>query len=465
MFPIFLLQGNPPPKPSSSSRAIHPESLRVVARFNERRCKGLPLYGEDLITSLTVVNSARPARTRFGGMGYVNCLNASSTSAAQQQHLRQRRLSARVPNGGGGRPSKGFCRRDAGGDFRYKTAALSRLVSHCSMPTSSSPPELRLPGGSSDQLRLREGWNAGVQEAEWRLMPVLKQLSSKYGLPVAAEATEAEEEKGGSLREVSTRRLNTVPNAGVAGSRTVPSAKLEELLRILNEVRRRRGKAVVFCETDAALQLLRRSFLRSRQPFVFLDPSASKTVRVRQLERFARHPSLHWLLASPGCVPAGLPALLGGDATSISTAVFFDCPATFSPGFSSLWRPALLLGRRGGENKEAALEVRSLVCEGTVEDNIVRRGCQERLLCDVVSTSNGQAPENGVLPKVRRQTLEELLGFNGVRRTGNNRADDIDGCENEARKKRTFVAKANIAITILFISGFPRPAAPPREQR
>ncbi len=55
---------------------MHPESLRVIARFNDRRCKGLPLYGEDLITSLTVVNSARPARTRFGGMGYVNCLNA-----------------------------------------------------------------------------------------------------------------------------------------------------------------------------------------------------------------------------------------------------------------------------------------------------------------------------------------------------------------------------------------------------
>lgn len=47
--------------------AFHPESLSVIARFNERRCKGLPLYGADLIAALTVVDSIRPCRTRFRG--------------------------------------------------------------------------------------------------------------------------------------------------------------------------------------------------------------------------------------------------------------------------------------------------------------------------------------------------------------------------------------------------------------
>ena len=36
--------------------AFHPESLNVIAKFNERRCQGMPLYGQDLIEVLTIVS-------------------------------------------------------------------------------------------------------------------------------------------------------------------------------------------------------------------------------------------------------------------------------------------------------------------------------------------------------------------------------------------------------------------------
>lgn len=40
--------------------AFHKDSLHVIARFNERRCMGMPLYGQDLLDALTVVDVVRP---------------------------------------------------------------------------------------------------------------------------------------------------------------------------------------------------------------------------------------------------------------------------------------------------------------------------------------------------------------------------------------------------------------------
>lgn len=42
------------------TEAFHKDSLHVIARFNERRCNGMPLYGQDLLDALTVVDVVRP---------------------------------------------------------------------------------------------------------------------------------------------------------------------------------------------------------------------------------------------------------------------------------------------------------------------------------------------------------------------------------------------------------------------
>ena len=41
---------------SSASPAFQRDSLNVIAKFNERRCNGMPLYGQDLIEVLTIVS-------------------------------------------------------------------------------------------------------------------------------------------------------------------------------------------------------------------------------------------------------------------------------------------------------------------------------------------------------------------------------------------------------------------------
>ncbi len=248
------------------------------------------------------------------------------------------------------------------------------------------------------------------------------------------------------------------------------------------DVRRRRSKAVVFCETDDALQHLRRRLLCLRHPCIHLEEgrAGKKAARLRQLARFAAShagagPSC--LLASAQCSPAGLSAL--GTATDLDTVVFYDSPASlsqvrlhcttggksenfplklstrhlgksYSPcllnrcatfilrqGFVSRWRPRLLSRQSGSD-----LEVLSLVCEGTVEDKISDRRLQERLLSDLSSPVLSLSSEEASAAPVRlhRRTVEDLLGFERRVEEGNN------GCEKEVKR---YCHKCYLVTTIV----------------
>ena len=105
----------------SQLNAFHEDSLHVIARFNERRCNGMPLFGRDLVDALTVVYSVRPIRTckassynhlRHKGMGYVHCLNATSNEYISTLRLRKRSKVAKEDP-----------------EYRYQTIALKNMVS------------------------------------------------------------------------------------------------------------------------------------------------------------------------------------------------------------------------------------------------------------------------------------------------------------------------------------------------
>jgi len=70
--------------PLENLGALHPESIETIAAVNRWRCDGFPLYGQDLIKSLTITNSVRPVQSRYRGQGYVNCLNASLDSPVEE---------------------------------------------------------------------------------------------------------------------------------------------------------------------------------------------------------------------------------------------------------------------------------------------------------------------------------------------------------------------------------------------
>jgi len=62
----------------------HLNSKETIAAVNHWRCDGFPLYGQDLIKSLTITNSVKPVQSRYTGQGYVNCLNTSLDSPVEE---------------------------------------------------------------------------------------------------------------------------------------------------------------------------------------------------------------------------------------------------------------------------------------------------------------------------------------------------------------------------------------------
>ena len=102
------------------NHAFHEDSLHVIARFNERRCNGMPLFGRDLVDALTVVDSVRPIRSnkastqnymKRSGQGYVNCLNAGFNALSNSARPRKRSKAAKEDP-----------------EYRYQTNALKNLI-------------------------------------------------------------------------------------------------------------------------------------------------------------------------------------------------------------------------------------------------------------------------------------------------------------------------------------------------
>jgi len=112
---VFKVCANPTTQPAkiggkttstSPSRPQPVEILKSIAEINQWRCSGFPLYGQDLIQSLTITNSIRPARSRFCGQGYINCFTEACRAAQQSSHLLQEK-----------------------DDWRYRTCLLRPLLS------------------------------------------------------------------------------------------------------------------------------------------------------------------------------------------------------------------------------------------------------------------------------------------------------------------------------------------------
>eukprot|EP00095_Tigriopus_kingsejongensis_P005896 maker-scaffold1366_size45417-snap-gene-0.7 protein:Tk05896 transcript:maker-scaffold1366_size45417-snap-gene-0.7-mRNA-1 annotation:"helicase domino-like" len=352
----------------SESRAFHAESLGIIARFNERRCKGMPLYGSDLISALTVINSIKPnlrARTRGSGMGYVNCLNAQSDSKGPVFKCR--------------------------GDFKYKTRSLANLCS--SIQNTQPVPTIPI----ASQVALVPSYSTTLTKIENRVLPELGQLASKYSLPLVQRHLLLQVPSTSS----SSNRLDRLSRASRDRS---ASAKLAQTDRLLNEIRSRGEKVVLFCEMEEMLHVLQ-EYLNSIQfPYIFLDGDANKASRLRQLSRFAKRDDLVCILASSKSSSSGLAALLN----NISNVIFYDPSPCFAPKEASRW--CRLLKR----SSRQTLTVYRLMCEGTLEENLMNKSLQERLLIDLRKN-----PENGVMWKIKKQTLDDLFaisyGDNGIR--------------------------------------------------
>ena len=342
-------------------QAFDEDSLGVIAKFNERRCKGMPLFGQDLILkTLSIMKSVKPPRTKHRGIGYVHCLNATEKGSEGN--------------------------KEQYGEFKLKTSALGRIVSFTESQAQTERSNLTL-RCAQGKVKLRsQGNSRAVDKAQLRTMHGLTDLSKSFAMPIVRP----EANNSRPRRDISEQ------------SKLVLSAKLEALHAFLSEIRLERERAVVFCEMDEVLYFLRQHFHSIGFPFLFLDPLASRSERQKVLSRFVKRPDLVCLLTSTATKASGISNLVA----NIGHVFFYDSSWTASKE-SGRWCRILC------KNSRKNITIHRVVSEGTLEDNISRVSFQDKVATEMKR-------ENGIVWKIKKQTLEDLFGVtfgdNGISR-------------------------------------------------
>eukprot|EP00096_Caligus_rogercresseyi_P010482 TRINITY_DN3834_c0_g1_i1.p1 TRINITY_DN3834_c0_g1~~TRINITY_DN3834_c0_g1_i1.p1 ORF type:complete len:1366 (-),score=440.93 TRINITY_DN3834_c0_g1_i1:987-5051(-) len=313
-----------PPASPSGLGALHKESLRVIATFNERRCLGLPLYGKDLVDILTIVTSIRPVKSMFRGMGLVNTLAAFSGAEVKDKNI-----------------------------FRYNTRGLKSLV-------NASRDAFKQIHSESTILSKIKCYNAPVR---------LKARPSSSSLSVPPISD--------SMHEIRTRFLHSDNLPWVRGGNNLfwrlpsSSAKLNKLNNILREALCLKERVALFCETKEMRDLIQ-AFLRHKfYSYVLLDPDDSYENKSESLLSYSLSGESLILLTSTRTSALGL------DVSSIRARhiILYDSSWDHEGFKSNPWIQRLA--------RTPGVIIHRLLCKDSVEENISRKSVQRKISADL----------------------------------------------------------------------------------
>ena len=206
----------------------------MIARFNERRCRGLPLFGQDLIHALFVMKPA--------AKGNSNAATATSSAAAAAVTPSKRAAQSGSTTHGPARSrrplqtsgSLGYmeCINAAtpgSSHYRARTSTLTDLVSVSSLAAEDRTGARTCVVVGRSSVNLVPSWSPTIARIDRRSSSDLVGLSSNLDLPVAG----ADSESLSSSATPSSCSTSASMIRGLASE----SAKLEELERLLSKFR------------------------------------------------------------------------------------------------------------------------------------------------------------------------------------------------------------------------------------
>ena len=366
-------------------KAFHRDSLNVIAKFNERRCNGIPLYGQDLVEVLTICDGPyRPTEKWLSSTASTLPAAASSTSRLQQNQVMESKdwPLCLQPKG------KPLARRSA--LFKSTLAAEKLMTTATALKIHSE--DLTVSLTLCPKIFLSSSWTN----------PALR--SNKF--PVSMMKQQTPPSPPTSLINRKFDPVNRV-------LRDV-SAKLAKLDALLQDFRRRNERCLVFCEMPEMRTLLCRYLRGHHYNFIYLNPDFDERKRMDLMNQFSLRSHFGILLSSPKVVTPPCPMK---SLANITRVVFFDSNLVSDSDECEV-NSSLEWCRSFSPNH--SLFVYKLVCEGTVEDSLSIKALQQRLLLNNRAHGEKQ-PENGsnaALWKIKKHTLEALfspsIGDNGI---------------------------------------------------
>ena len=250
------------------SRAFHKDSLNVIAKFNERRCHGMPLYGQDLIQTLTIDMSANPLSSSkkathsvWKGSGFTKHLTLDDHELP----------SNLAPNFW---PFFAEARKPKKAATQMRARLMKNLSLSLHLPTVNLihsdnysnlvtlPPKVGMVAGFNRTHLALTSKHLAVEEAiKWARS---KQNSKQHCLV-----------KNTFQTSVARKRLRDL------------SSKLAKLDGLLQTFRKVGERTLVFCEMPEMVDLLKVYFQIHYIPFLYLDPGSSLKAKLSTLEEFS----------------------------------------------------------------------------------------------------------------------------------------------------------------------------------
>ncbi|EEC16922.1 E1A-binding protein p400, putative, partial [Ixodes scapularis] len=298
------------------------DKLRLLGQTNALRCAACPTYGRDLVEAVTVVQDPRPPlRCRWGGTGYVACLNAPAKGDAQLwRYTRALRSLVHTP------PQLLDQMRDLLTRFVFAVPGVTapRIEMRVSHPSPSSLNAERVL-----EERLRD--ELGPQCAF--LHPIVANLQTQFP----------------ELRLIQ-----------------YDCGKLQVLDRLLWQLRGGQHRVLIFTQMTRMLDILEQFLNYHGHTYLRLDGSTRVDQRQALMERFNADRRIFCFILSTRSGGIGV------NLTGADTVVFYD----------SDWNPTM--DAQAQDRCHRIGQTRDVhIYRQTVEENILKKATQKRMLGDV----------------------------------------------------------------------------------
>ncbi|XP_073971581.1 domino helicase isoform X3 [Rhodnius prolixus] len=299
------------------------ERLALIGRLNEIRCRALPVYGVDLVSSLTIEHA--PVNTNWGCSGYGHCKEAVINDPRKYW-------------------SQTGALREAIHSTEDRVAQLSEIFSRFVLyvPAVAAPtPRLHVAHPAPWKLLQEQQTEAALET----------QLRPKFRL----------------LHPISSAMSTQFPHPRLI---QYDCGKLQSLDRLLRKLKSDHHRVLIFTQMTRMLDVLEAFLNFHGHIYLRLDGTTKVDQRQALMERFNADKRIFCFILSTRSGGVGI------NLTGADTVIFYD----------SDWNPTMDAQaqdrcHRIGQTRD--VHIYRLVSEKTVEENILKKANQKRMLGDV----------------------------------------------------------------------------------
>ncbi|KAF0291837.1 Helicase domino [Amphibalanus amphitrite] len=350
-------------------RIARKEKLLTLYRINKRRCEACPIYGADLVQSVRVVDGAGGRVPAWNGLAH--CVPADpcqSGAAATRRYWRQTehldRLLPTIPQ-----------------LLERMHDILSRYVVYTPGVVA---PEIRLHVSHPPPWRL--------QEERWRRLRLTAELSPRTA----------------DLHPIASAMATQFPERRLI---QYDCGKLQVMDRLLHKLKSEGHRVLIFTQMTRMLDILEQFLNFHGHIYLRLDGTTRVDQRQALMERFNADKRIFCFILSTRSGGVGV------NLTGADTVVFYD----------SDWNPTMDAQaqdrcHRIGQTRD--VHIYRLVSDKTIEENIVKKANQKRLLGDLAIEGG-----NFTTAFFKKNTLQDLFNVDM-------REDDASRRMSDAARRR-----------------------------